>query len=148
MSKSSFSMPKIDFLKDVFWKHHFYVIFQKRSILNMWKLDRKCCRCGPQARTFWIKRLVSKSSLSHSLSSPGESKLFCRRFWYSSTLSCLIIMLRLLTFQKKKIWLHLLKVAFFRKCDSFFKSPNLQTKLFKITSLNLKFLPIAVNNSL
>ena len=33
----------------------------------------------------------------------------------------------------------LLKVAFFRKCDSFFKSPNLLKKIFQKTILNLKF---------
>ena len=32
-----------------------------------------------------------------------------------------------------------LKVAFFRKFDSFFKSPNLQEKIFQKTTLNLKF---------
>ena len=41
----------------------------------------------------------------------------------------------------------MIKVAFFRKCDVFFKSPNLPKKIFQITLLNLKFnLPIAVNN--
>jgi hypothetical protein len=34
---------------------------------------------------------------------------------------------------------NLLNVAFFRKCDSFFKSPNLQKKIFQKTILNLKF---------
>ena len=33
----------------------------------------------------------------------------------------------------------LLKVAFFRKCDVFFKSPNLQKKIFQKTILSLKF---------
>ena len=32
-----------------------------------------------------------------------------------------------------------LKVVFFRKWDSFFKSPNLKKKLFQITILSLKF---------
>ena len=44
-------------------------------------------------------------------------------------------------------WASMIKVAFFRKCDVFFKSPNLPKKIFQITLLNLKFnLPIAVNN--
>ena len=38
-----------------------------------------------------------------------------------------------------------LKVAFFRKCGSFFKSPNLQKKIFQKTILNLKF-KIPVHN--
>ena len=41
----------------------------------------------------------------------------------------------------------LLKVAFFRKCDSFFKSPNLQKKIFQKTILNLKF-KIPAHNSI
>ena len=32
-----------------------------------------------------------------------------------------------------------LKEAFFRKCDSFYRSPNLEKKYSKKTSLNLKF---------
>ena len=40
----------------------------------------------------------------------------------------------------------LLKVAFFQKWDSFFKSPNLQNKLLQITILNLKF-EIPAHNS-
>ena len=32
-----------------------------------------------------------------------------------------------------------LKVAFFRKCDSFFRSPNLEKKIFQKTNLNLNF---------
>ena len=32
-----------------------------------------------------------------------------------------------------------LKVTFFRKCDSFFRSPNLQRKIFQISILSLKF---------
>ena len=41
-----------------------------------------------------------------------------------------------------------LKVAFFRKCDVFFKSPNLQKKYSKSLSWtwNLNFPPIRVNN--
>ena len=41
----------------------------------------------------------------------------------------------------------LLKVAFFRKCDSFFKSPNLQKKIFQKTILSLKF-KFPANNTL
>ena len=72
-----------------------------------------CCRCGLQARTFWIKRLVSKSSLSHWLYSPGESKLFCRRFWYSSTLSSLIIVLHVYWPFIHFSWLHCLTRTIF-----------------------------------
>ena len=72
-----------------------------------------CCRCGLQARTFWIKRLVSKSSLSHSLHSPGESKPFCCKFWYSSTLSCLIIMLHVYWLFRHFSWLHCLTRTIF-----------------------------------
>ena len=38
------------------------------------------------------------------------------------------------------------KVFFFRKCDVFFKFPNLQKKKFQITILNLKF-KFPANNS-
>ena len=41
----------------------------------------------------------------------------------------------------------LLKVAFFRKCDSFFRSPNLEKKIFQKTILNLKF-KIPAQNSI
>ena len=40
----------------------------------------------------------------------------------------------------------MLKVAFFRKCDSFFKSPNLKKKIFQKTILSLKF-KFPANNS-
>ena len=40
-----------------------------------------------------------------------------------------------------------LKVAFFRKCDSFFRSPNLKKKIFLKTILSLKF-KFPANNSL
>ena len=40
-----------------------------------------------------------------------------------------------------------LKVAFFRKCDSFFRSPNLEKKIFQKTNLNLKF-KIPAQNSI
>ena len=41
----------------------------------------------------------------------------------------------------------LIKVAFFRKFDSFFKSPNLPKKIFQKTILDLKF-KIPAHNSI
>ena len=45
------------------------------------------------------------------------------------------------------VYFHQLKVAFFRKYDEFFKSPNLQKKYSKKTILNLKF-KIPAHNSI
>ena len=45
------------------------------------------------------------------------------------------------------IGIGVLKVAFFRKCDSFFRSPNLKKNIFQKTILSLKF-KFHANNTL
>ena len=103
--------------------------------------------CGPQTIFAWdLDNIINKFKLTSyllscvQLISYGKAKKQCK--CCSELISITMKWYQLSNLQEVihiHIFLNCLKVAFFRKCDSFFRSPNLKKKYSKKTILSLKF---------